>query len=278
MAKTKTLIVWGVMAHLAWAAAPIHAQPLQDARPTFMNGCQAQGNEAPVCACIFDNWSKDIPEDNHGNAAAAVEMFLGRAPKSNADMMRASTLLQDMTDVLFACASGAITLEEVSLPLIPQTNDAAEEAALLERITGPNSTVEEMSRYAFIVEARKAAERADAKRKRAETSERREKNQKALRADYEAELGRIHSRPIDEWAVADFEPLFMLYCQSGGGTIKSCGCAWPILSELSTYNAVAYFASRSEGDDLRDRVSSADASSVYFTHQIFNERRAICAP
>ena len=255
---------------LAWA------DPLQDARPDFLAGCQAEGNDAPICSCIFDNWSKDVPPAQTETAVSAIEMFLGKPPQSNADMAAAAMSLQGMMDVLFQCASGDLPVERTALPSIPQTGDLAEEEALYARVTSATATLEDMNRYAFLVEAREALERAAEQHLIAQQDGNAELNRAALRDDHEAELDRIHTRPIDAWPVAEFETLYVTYCQMGGGTEARCTCEWPILEELSTYNASAYFASRSEGDDMMSRVSAADASSVYFTHQIFNERRAVC--
>ncbi|UWR80521.1 hypothetical protein K4K97_00850 [Phaeobacter inhibens] len=252
------------------------ADPLQDARPDFLAGCQAEGNEAPICACIFDNWSKDVPPAQTETAVSAIAMFLGKPPQSNADMAAAAMSLQGMMDVLFQCASGGLPVADTAMPPIPQTGDLVEEEALYARVTGANGTIEEMNRYAFLVEERKARERAEEEQLIRERDQRAQANRAALRDAYEAELTRIHARPIDDWPVAEFETLFVTYCQMEGGTPESCACAWPLLEELSTYNAVAYFASRNVGDDARERVSAADGSSVYFTHQIFNEHRAVC--
>ncbi len=252
------------------------ADPLQDARPDFLAGCEAEGNEAPICACIFDNWSKDVPSARSEIAVSAIEMFLGKPPQSNADMAAAAMALQGMMDVLFQCASGGLPVESTALLPIPQTGDLVEEKALYARITGPNGTAEEMNRYAFLVEERKALERAEEQQLIEQQDARAEANRIALREDYETELTRIHARAIDDWPVAEFEGLFITYCRMEGGTAESCACSWPILEELSTYNAAAYFASRNVGDDARERVSMADASSAPFTLGIFNDRRAIC--
>ncbi|MGR3676774.1 MAG: hypothetical protein ACU0AZ_02145 [Paracoccaceae bacterium] len=261
---------------LILSASIASADPLQDARPNFLAGCEAEGNEAPICACIFDNWSKDVPPAQTETAVSAIEMFLGKPPQSNTDMAAAAMSLQGMMDVLFQCASGGLPFEKNALPPIPQTGDLAEEEALYARVTSPNGTIEDMNRYAFLVEARKARERTEEAEQIAQRDARAQTNRAALSDDYEAELERIHGRAIDDWPIAEFETLFITYCQMQGGTAKSCSCSWPILQELSTYNASAYFASRSEGDDMMSRVSAADASSVYFTHHIFNDRRADC--
>lgn len=261
---------------MMFLVSPSFADPLQDARPMFLAGCQAEGNEAPVCACIFDNWSKDVPPAQQDIAVTAVKMFLGEPPASNSDLAAASMSLQGMMDVLFQCASGAIPLESTALPPIPQTGDASEENALFARVTGPDGTIEDMNRYAFLVEERKARERAEDQRLIAEKDARIEANRVILRQNYETELARIHGRTIDDWPLFEFQTLFITHCEMEGGTPESCACAWPILKELSTYNAVAYFASRDVGDDASDRVSLADASSAPITLGVFNERRAAC--
>lgn len=81
------------------------AGTLQEIRPDFLAGCQGNGNEEPVCACMFDNWSADIPPEKETAARSAIMMFLGQQPESNEQMMEASRLLQSMSGVLMSCAT-----------------------------------------------------------------------------------------------------------------------------------------------------------------------------
>lgn len=253
------------------------AQSLAELRPDFITGCVDEGNDAPMCGCLYDNWSANLPEDQHPLASTAITMFLGEIPQDSQKMMAATALLQDMTSVLLQCASGELEVSTQDAPApIPQTGDAIEEQLLYERVTGPDATIEEMNRYTALVEARKARERAAEQDAIVVTESRALINRAALSAEYEAELARIHSRDITDWAVDDFAPLFDLYCRTGGGTEASCACAWPILAELSKYNAVPYMASRSPGDDITTRLSAADYSAAPFTLSLFNERRAVC--
>ena len=98
----------------------------------------------------------------------------------------------------------------------------------------------------------------------------------ALRKLYEAELTRIHSRPILEQPVEDFETLFTLYCQSGGGSVESCTCAWPVLVSVSQSSAVPYLASRSEGDDVFTRLPRDDFYAGLDGLGAFSDLRGIC--
>ena len=72
----------------------------------------------------------------------------------------------------------------------------------------------------------------------------------ALKAEYEAELSRIHAAGPLTLDVSAFETLFTLYCMSGSGSAPECACAWDALAEAAVTPEVAYLASRSEGDDV----------------------------
>ncbi len=272
-------MIRGVFISLAivWMPFTVVAQSLEDLRPDFIAGCVEGGNDAPMCGCLYDNWSANLPEDQHLLASTAITMFLGEMPQDPQKMMAAAALLQDMTSLLLQCASGELQVStQDAPPPIPQTGDAIEEQLLYKRVTGPSATIEEMNRYAALVEARKARDRAAEQKAIAAKENRAQINRAALYAEYEAELARIHGRDITAWAVDDFVPLFDLYCRSGGRTEASCACAWPILADLSKYNAVPYMASRSPGDDVTTRLSAADYSAAFFTLSLFNERRAVC--
>ena len=81
-------------------------QALEEMRSDFIEGCVAEGNEMPICACIFDEWTKDMPVENHAAAQSALTMFLGQAPTNNEDMMAAAQMLQTMQGVVMQCALG----------------------------------------------------------------------------------------------------------------------------------------------------------------------------
>lgn len=103
-----------------------------------------------------------------------------------------------------------------------------------------------------------------------------EEDRATLDARYEAELERIHTRPIMEWPIDEFEALFTFYCRKGGGTSESCSCAWEVLRKTSESSAVPYLASRSEGDDVFQRLTRDDFYSGLDGLGRFNTVRDQC--
>ena len=243
----------------------------------FMAACTDAGNEAADCTCIVQNWAKDLSADDLPLAIAAVEMsYQTKVPDPNV-VQQVMPLIMSMMDYTMLCAAGELTASGLTEHTeIPQTGDATEAALLLERLTRGDATVAEMMRYDQLIaserEDTKQAERAeqDAADARAATA------RAALRDSYEAELKRIHSRPIPEWHIAEFERLFDLYCRMGGGTDAACDCGWDKVAALSRSYALPYLASRSEGDDVFERLSQADVYGTIPALSLLNEQRAEC--
>lgn len=253
-------------------AAPVTAQTMEDLRPDFMQGCLANGETEADCACVFDGWSERVAPDDLDTARIAVRMYLGEPPSGAGDMMAAMRMMQGLAGVSVECAMrGAALPEGMAIPGMGSGDagdggDAGSGSAILQQMMELDARQQ----------ARDAERDAKEQRRREAEDQRIMDQTRELRAAYAVELERIHSRPIDAWTVSDFEPLFDLYCRSGGGDPTECACAWPILADLSTFNAIPYLASRSEGDDARQRLSSADFSAALFTLREFNDRRAVC--
>lgn len=206
------------------------AESLKDIRPDFLIGCVAGGNEEADCACMFDNWSKDIPSGQEKAASSAIMMFLGKPPQNNDQMMSAARLLQGMTGVLLKCATESLS----ALPTQQADREAANIEIGQEHIT-----------------------RASGK------------------ANYEAELLHIHSQDITSWSEPELETLFKSYCQLGSGG-QRCDCEWPLLAASNYPSATVYLASRSEGDDVLQRIPREQFNSALTSLYKFNDQRAAC--
>ncbi len=262
---------------LTLTAAPVFAQDRAAFEARFMEACQQSGNEAADCACIGQNWSADLPDEDLPLALAAVEMsFLEQMPDMNL-INQVMPMIMGLTDYTLRCASGEFAATgESDREEIAQTGDATEEALLLQRLTLGQATLEEMMRYDQLVMDRRAAEReaevAAQQAKDARAAEMRE----ALRAQYDAEFARLHSRSIPEWPIAEFETLFTLYCQMGGNSDAACACGWDQVTDLAISYALPYLASRSEGDDVLEHISQADLYGTYPALSLLSERRAVC--
>lgn len=269
------------------AAGSANAQSMAEFRTEFMVQC-VQGGEAETdCACIFDAWSSQVAPEDVPTARIALNMYLGEQPADMNDMMAGMQMMQGIAGVAMQCALGGQALPEgFEIPGLnmqvdaagPATEELAEsdEADMAEETDAATAVLEQMMRLQEMQDAENAEREAE-RQAQQEQEQLQYAALQEIRAQYEMELARIHSRDINDWDVADFEPLYRLYCESGGSSAQECACAWPLLADLSTYNAIPYLASRSEGDDVQERVSIADSSAAFFTHREFHQRKeALC--
>lgn len=253
------------------------AQATADLEQSFMAVCTEAGNEVADCTCIVQNWTDDIAPEQVTLAMQAVEMSYQSKPPDPTMMQEVMPLIMGLTDYAIKCATGELLASGLSENSeIPQTGDATEQALLLERMTRGEANLSEMMRYDQLVLDGQSAERQSARLEQDAADARAADAQKALRSAHEAELDRIHSRPLPEWDVAEFETLFGLYCRMGGATEASCNCGWGRVTDLARTYALPYLASRSEGDDVLERLSSADFYGTLPALSFLNEQRAQC--
>lgn len=257
---------------LAQFALPVVAQELQS---QMMKGCEGFGNDPAECACVYDLWSAQVPEGSEMTAAAALAFIYGGPVPALADMEAVGSFVAALSDAAITCASGKFAAEDDLAP-IPETGDAAEEAALLARLSAGKAKLGEMMRYDALVEARKAAEREAEAAANAARAERALAARAELSEAYDAALTRLHSRPLAEWGVNDYRPSFLLHCEMNGGTAGECACGWGKLTDLANSHVLIYLASRSEGDDVLEYLSSGELYGTLPALRLFNERRATC--
>lgn len=259
------------------ATSAAHAQSRADFEAAVMANCQSAGNEAADCACIAQNWSNDLSDDDLPLAIAAIELsYAGTQPDMNMINL-VMPMVMGLTDYTLRCAAGEFgTAETAPRTEIPQTGDATEEALLLERLSAGEATLEEMMRYDQLVMDRRDAERAAEVAAQAAKDTRATEARETLRADYEAEFARIHAQSVPDLPIAEFETLFTLQCQMGGNSDAACSCGWDQVTDLAKTYALAYLASRPEGDDVLDHIPPADLYGTYPVLGLLNERRAVC--
>ncbi len=262
----------------ALAAAPAaQAQSRAEFAAAFMDNCQSAGNAAADCACIAQNWSNDLSDDDLPLAIAAIEMSYADTQPDINMINLVLPMVMGLTDYTLRCAAGEFGTSETGPRAdIPQTGDAAEEALLRERLSAGEATLEEMMRYDQLVMDRRDADRAAADAAQAAKDTRAAEARETLRADYDAEFARIHAQSVPDLPIAEFETLFTLQCQMGGNSDAACNCGWDQVTDLAKTYALAYLASRPEGDDVLDHIPPADLYGTYPALSLLNERRAVC--
>jgi hypothetical protein len=269
-------LIFGLLATLC--AGTVHAQTATDLQDRFLAGCEAQGNDADDCTCIYQNWSKDFTADDEHLASDVIAMSFENAQPAPSKMAQLLPLVMGMTDVLMRCSAGELSAQNLPAAQadIPQTGDAKEEALLLQRLTAGEASITEMMRYDQLVVDRRAVERKADLQAQADKDARATQARATLRAEYEASLAQIHSRTIAEWAMTDLRPTFILYCKMGGASDAACACGWDKTAELAHSNVLPYLASRSEGDDILEYLTPGEFYAVRQSIGLLNERRALC--
>lgn len=233
------------------------ANPMHDARPDFMAQCVSDGNEAATCTCLFDTWSDRVSEDQQKLAAMAIMMFVGVPPSSQQDMIAAAAMVQSIAPISLQCA-----LQDNG-PTAPSQRDTLNMVDGLGR-GGLGALI-----GAAIARPGPTPTGAVQDGPDAETAS-------AMASLYETELTRVHGRPIESRAVADFQPVFTSYCRLRGGTDAGCGCAWGVLISSGASSDTAYLASRSEGDDVLEYLTRDRLNAALDGLDRYHRARAVC--
>jgi len=266
-----------IVTALTCSAGMALGQTAAEVETALLEGCVTDGNDLADCTCIVQNWVSDMREDDLPLAMSAVEMSYQGKPPDPSTMNTVMPLVMGMMDYTLRCAAGELSATGVSERTeIPQTGDTTEEALLLERITTGNGTIAEMMRYDQLVLDRRDDEKQADAQAQAATNARAAQARSELTEAYETELARIHSQPIPDWPIAEFETLFDTYCLKGGESEASCSCSWGVVTELAMSYALPYLASRSEGDDVLERLPPADVYGTIPALSLLNERREKC--
>lgn len=88
------------------ASTHAFAVNLEELKPTFMERCAAEGNESEDCNCIFDNWTKSIPDEQLENAKIALDIIWSGKQPSQEEMSSVVPMIMAMTNTTLMCATG----------------------------------------------------------------------------------------------------------------------------------------------------------------------------